>query len=124
MYIDCQTPLNSRMLLTGASTPHTQTVLDAAPPASHPRAISIEIFGPAHHALLRNAGRVAPETLAHVGARLAPGVTTADIDRWVREDTARRSGTPSQLGYQGFPAAVCTRQNEVLCVTGYRASTW
>jgi methionyl aminopeptidase len=77
--------------------------------------MSIEIFGPAQRALLRNAGRVAAETLAHVGARLAPGVTTADIDRWVREDTARRGGTPSQLGYKGFPAAVCTSRNEVVC---------
>lgn len=77
--------------------------------------MSIEIFGPAQHALLRNAGRVAAETLAHVGSRLAPGVTTADIDSWVREDTARRGGTPSQLGYKGFPAAVCTSRNEVVC---------
>jgi methionyl aminopeptidase len=64
---------------------------------------------------LRRAGRAAAETLAHVGARLAAGVTTADIDRWVREDTARRGGTPSQLGYHGFPAAVCTSRNEVVC---------
>ncbi len=78
-------------------------------------AMSIEIFGPAQRALLRSAGRVAAETLAHVGSRLAPGITTADIDRWVREDTARRGGTPSQLGYKGFPAAVCTSRNEVVC---------
>lgn len=65
--------------------------------------MSIEIFGPPQRALLRSAGRVAAETLADVGSRLAPGVTTAEIDRWVREDTARRGGTPGQLGYKGFP---------------------
>ena len=64
---------------------------------------------------LRRAGRVAAETLAHVGAKLAPGVATADIDAWVREDTARRGGTPSQLGYKGFPASVCTSRNHVVC---------
>jgi methionyl aminopeptidase len=42
-------------------------------------------------------------------------VTTAQIDTWVREDTARRGGTPSQLGYKGFPAAVCTSRNQVVC---------
>jgi methionyl aminopeptidase len=42
-------------------------------------------------------------------------VTTGQIDRWVREDTSRRGGRPSQLGYQGFPAAVCTSRNEVVC---------
>jgi methionyl aminopeptidase len=77
--------------------------------------MSIELFGPKDHAALRRAGRVAAETLAAVAARIAPGVTTADIDAWVREDTARRGGTPSQLGYQGFPAAVCTSRNHVVC---------
>ena len=59
--------------------------------------------------------RAAAGTLALVGARLRAGITTAEIDRWVREDTARRGGTPSQLGYHGFPAAVCTSRNEVVC---------
>jgi methionyl aminopeptidase len=64
---------------------------------------------------LRLAGQAAAGTLAHIAARLAPGVTTADIDAWGREDTARRGGTPSQLGYHGFPAAVCTSRNHVVC---------
>jgi methionyl aminopeptidase len=42
-------------------------------------------------------------------------MSTADIDRLVREDTARRRGRPSQLGYNGFPAAVCTSRNHVVC---------
>ncbi len=58
---------------------------------------------------------MAAATLAHVGSRLRPGVSTADIDRWVREDTARRGGKPSQLGYKGFPASVCTSKNSVVC---------
>jgi len=64
---------------------------------------------------LRLAGQAAAGTLACVAARLTPGITTADIDAWVREDTARRGGTPSQLGYHGFPAAVCTSRNQVVC---------
>ena len=64
---------------------------------------------------LKRAGRAAAGTLQRVGARLAPGVTTADIDAWVRDDTARLGGKPSQLGYHGFPAAVCTSRNEVVC---------
>ncbi len=64
---------------------------------------------------MRRAGRVAAETLAFVGAQLHPGMTTGDIDRLVREDTARRGGRPSQLGYEGFPAAVCVSRNEVVC---------
>jgi len=33
----------------------------------------------------------------------------------VREDTARRGGRPSQLGYHGFPASVCVSRNQVVC---------
>lgn len=77
--------------------------------------MSVKIYGPREVAAIRRASRVAAATLAEVGGRLAPGVATADIDRWVREDTARRGGRPSQLGYHGFPASVCTSRNAVVC---------
>src|SRR5262252_11061076 len=64
---------------------------------------------------MRRAGRAAAATLAAVAARIAPGVSTADIDAWVRADTKRRGGRPSQLGFEGFPAAVCTSRNAVVC---------
>lgn len=66
-------------------------------------------------AALQRAGQAAAATLAWVGGQLRAGMCTADIDRMVREDTARRGGRPSQLGYQGFPAAVCTSRNSVVC---------
>lgn len=75
----------------------------------------IEILSPWQIERMRRAGRAAAETLAFVGSRLRPGMSTADIDHLVREDTARRGGRPSQLGYQGFPAAVCTSRNHVVC---------
>lgn len=64
---------------------------------------------------MRRAGRVAAETLSRVGQRLEPGVRTSEIDAWVRADTARQGARPSQLGYHGFPAAVCTSRNDVAC---------
>jgi len=64
---------------------------------------------------LARAGAVAAATLREVGRRIRPGITTAQIDSWVREDTKHRGATPSQLGYHGFPAAVCTSVNEVVC---------
>ncbi len=77
--------------------------------------MSVTIYGPREIAGIRRASRVAAATLAYVGGRLAPGVSTATIDQWVREDTARRGGKPSQLGYHGFPASVCTSRNAVVC---------
>lgn len=64
---------------------------------------------------MRQAGRVAALTLHTVGQALRPGMTTAAIDDMVRRDTAARGGKPAQLGFHGFPAAVCTSINEVVC---------
>lgn len=77
--------------------------------------MAIEIHDAKAIAKLRAAGAAAAGTLAFIGARVAAGVSTADIDRWAREDTARRGGKPSQLGYHGFPGAVCTSKNAVVC---------
>lgn len=71
---------------------------------------------------MRAAGRVAARTLALVGSRLEAGVSTAEIDRWVRADTERRGARPSQLGYHGFSGAVCTSRNDVCCHGVPRAS--
>ncbi len=77
--------------------------------------MAIEILSAAEIGKMKRAGRAAAETLAYVGKRIRPGITTGEIERWVREDTARRGGKPSQLGYKGFPAAVCTSRNEIVC---------
>jgi methionyl aminopeptidase len=77
--------------------------------------VAIEILSASEIELMRRAGQLAAATLALVGARLRAGMSTAEIDRLVREDTARRGGSPSQLGYHGFPAAVCTSRNQVVC---------
>jgi len=83
--------------------------------------VSIELFGPETYPALRRAGRVADATLRHVGGRLRPGVSSAQIDAWVREDTRQRGGRPSQLGYRPspghapFPGAVCVSVDDVVC---------
>ncbi|MDQ3030874.1 MAG: type I methionyl aminopeptidase [Myxococcota bacterium] len=74
-----------------------------------------EILAPADRERMRVAGRMAAATLRAIGLEIRPGMTTADIDARVRADTRARGGVPSQLGYHGFPAAVCTSVNEVVC---------
>jgi methionyl aminopeptidase len=62
-------------------------------------------------ALMRQAGRIV--ALVHEALRphLRPGTTTADLNA-VAEETIRRHGaTPTFLGYQGFPSAICTSRN-------------
>lgn len=74
-----------------------------------------ELIGPRDLPKLRRAARAAAATLQVVREALRPGLSTGDIDRLVRSDTARRGGIPSQLGFHGFPAAVCTSVNAVVC---------
>jgi methionyl aminopeptidase len=94
--------------------------LDDSAPPSQARLVAVTLYAGSEIERLRHAGRAAADTLAFVGSRIRAGVTTAEIDRWVREDTARRGGKPSQLGYRShgsppFPAAVCTSVNHVVC---------
>lgn len=81
--------------------------------------MAIELFFGAERDALRRAGRVAAQTLdavcTWVETHARSGVTTADIDAFVRADTERRGARPTQLGYHGFPAAVCTSRNHVVC---------
>lgn len=99
----------------GKAQRQIETVLEVFARSLHQRFMAIEILGSSQIERMRRAGRAAAETLAFVGSRLRAGMSTAEIDRLVREDTARRGGTPSQLGYEGFPAAVCTSRNHVVC---------
>ncbi len=43
-----------------------------------------------------------------------PGVTTKDLDQLARKLISKKGGTPSFLGYKGFPAAICTSVNETV----------
>jgi methionyl aminopeptidase len=95
--------------------PEIQTILDAAHRTGHTRRCMVEILSKAEAECLRRAGRAAAETLAFFAARIRPGISTADVDGWLREHTLALGGTPSQLGYEGFPAAVCTSRNHVVC---------
>ena len=56
---------------------------------------------------MRRAGRVVADVLALMEEKLAPGVTTAQLDA-IAEDYIRKSGArPSFKGYRGFPASIC-----------------
>jgi len=61
---------------------------------------------------MRQAGRIVAEVLKLMGERLAPGVTTADLNAAADELIRKRGATPSFKGYHGFPASICTSINE------------
>ncbi len=64
---------------------------------------------------MRVAGRLAAQALAEVGKRVAPGVTTDELDRVGHEFLCDHGAYPSTLGYRGYPKSLCTSLNEVIC---------
>lgn len=50
-----------------------------------------------------------------VAERIEPGVTTAQIDKWVYDYTVAHDAIPAPLNYEGFPKSVCTSVNDVVC---------
>ena len=53
--------------------------------------------------------------LDYVAEHIKAGMSTGDIDRMVYEQTTMRGGVPAPLGYEGFPASVCTSINDEVC---------
>lgn len=53
--------------------------------------------------------------LDYVAGHIKEGITTAEIDKWVYDETSKRGGVPAPLGFEGFPKSVCTSINEQVC---------
>ncbi len=65
-------------------------------------------------ASMREAGRVTALAIAAVGAAVAPGVSTGELDA-IAEETIRSHGAiPAFKGYRGFPATICASPNEII----------
>ena len=64
--------------------------------------------------LIAAAGRVAADTIAHVGRHIEPGVTTEELDRHAEEFIRSHEGIPTSKGYRGFPKAICISPNDMI----------
>jgi len=63
---------------------------------------------------IARAGALVAETIAHIGERLTPGITTAELDREADRFIRAGGGTPTSMGYKGYPAAICISPNAVV----------
>ena len=61
---------------------------------------------------MRDAGRLVGDVLTELASRIAPGVTTADLDAIAEERIAKSGATPAFKGYHGYPATICASINE------------
>jgi methionyl aminopeptidase len=72
----------------------------------------VELKTPAQLDLMRAAGLVVARTLRELSAAVAPGVTTAELDKLAEAFIRDAGAVPSFLGYQGYPATICTSVND------------
>jgi methionyl aminopeptidase len=61
---------------------------------------------------LRAANRFVAEVLAELEAAVAPGVTTADLDRLAERLVQDGGAEPAFKGYRGYPATLCASINQ------------
>ena len=65
---------------------------------------------------MRIAGRMVAEVLQMIGEHVRPGVTTEELDaichRFIVDEL---KAVPANVGYKGFPKAICTSVNNVIC---------
>jgi methionyl aminopeptidase len=72
----------------------------------------IQIKTPEEIALMREAGLVTQRALAKMRAAVAPGITTAELDRIAEESIRGEGAVPSFLGYRGFTGTICASIND------------
>jgi methionyl aminopeptidase len=61
---------------------------------------------------MRAAGRLVGQVLTELAARVAPGVTTADLDTIAEGLIVDAGAIPAFKGYHGYPATICASVND------------
>ena len=61
---------------------------------------------------MRAAGRLVGQVLAALAAKVAPGVTTAELDAIAEGFIVDAGATPAFKGYHGYPATICASVND------------
>ena len=64
---------------------------------------------------MKKSCKLAKNILTEAGENLRVGMTTDEIDQLVFDLSLANNAYPSPLNYRGFPKAVCTSVNNVVC---------
>ncbi|PIE16359.1 MAG: type I methionyl aminopeptidase [Rhodobacterales bacterium] len=75
----------------------------------------IRIYQPQDHAGMFAAGKLAAELLDELAPMIAPGVTTAALDKYITDRVAASEATSATIGYKGYKHASCISVNHVVC---------
>jgi methionyl aminopeptidase len=63
---------------------------------------------------IARAGALVAETIAHVGERIEPGITTLELDQIAERFIRANGGVPTSMGYKQYPRAICISLNDVV----------
>jgi len=74
----------------------------------------IIVKSPREIALMRTASKIVAEIHARLKEKLAPGMTTLDLDRMAEEWTKELGAVPAFKGYRGYQHTLCISVNEVV----------
>jgi methionyl aminopeptidase len=66
-------------------------------------------------AQMAEAGQLAAQLRRELGRRVAPGVTTLELDRFAERYLEQHGAQPAQKGYHGYPFSICAAVNECVC---------
>lgn len=75
----------------------------------------IEIKTPGQINRMKAAGRLAAQCQRQIASRLAPGVTTSQINRFAEQWLKARGAIAAQKHYKGYPYAICASRNQIVC---------
>ena len=64
---------------------------------------------------IRESGKINTMVLDFVEEHIKAGISTQEIDDWVRKVTADNGAICAPYHYEGFPKSVCTSINEQVC---------
>jgi len=76
---------------------------------------AIRLHGPEGFDGMRRAGRLAADILDALVPHVVPGVTTAELDDFVRTRMIEGGAVPATLGYRGYTHSCCISINHVVC---------
>ena len=72
----------------------------------------ITIKTPKEIRIIGEGGKILAEIMKQLEKKVAPGVTTKELDRLAESLILKHKGKPSFKNYQGFPATLCTSVNQ------------
>jgi methionyl aminopeptidase len=63
---------------------------------------------------MERAGAILVAALEEIEAKIAPGVSTEELDQVAERFIRSRGGTPTFKGYRGFPGSICASPNAMI----------